>query len=133
MSEQKQQEKSVLIVATSATDLKGHPTGAWLEECAAPYYVFTEAGYSVSFASPNGGKIPVDANSVAGDFNTEACKKFVKDAAASKAFAESQKLSDELAASHDIVFFAGGHGTCHTLRPYHTRAHAPRAPPPHVR
>lgn len=48
----------ILIVATSAPELKGYPTGLWLEEIAAPYFIFMEAGYEITIASPAGGPIP---------------------------------------------------------------------------
>lgn len=48
----------ILIVTTSASELKGYPTGIWLEEIAAPYYIFLEAGYEITLASPAGGPVP---------------------------------------------------------------------------
>jgi putative intracellular protease/amidase len=101
-----------LIVATQATDLGGHTTGAWLEEVAAPYYVFTEAKYAVDFASPKGGKVPLDAGSLADGMLTDLAKKFQTDATATAKLDGSLALTAELATSYDIVFFAGGHGTC---------------------
>lgn len=35
-----------------------------LEELASPYYAFKDAGYSITIASPKGGKIPLDPASV---------------------------------------------------------------------
>ena len=67
----------IVIVGTSATELKGHPTGLWIEELAAPYYQFKKAGYEVVVASPAGGAIPIDAGSMAEGFFTENAKKFM--------------------------------------------------------
>jgi putative intracellular protease/amidase len=39
----------------------GWPVGFWAAELSHPYYEFTEAGYQVTIASPNGGKVEVDA------------------------------------------------------------------------
>ena len=67
----------VVIVATSATDLKGHATGLWIEEMAVPYYQFKNAGYEVVVSSPAGGPIPIDAGSMAEGFFTADAKKFM--------------------------------------------------------
>lgn len=64
-------------MSTSAAELKGHPTGVWLEELATPYYLFKEAGYEVILASPAGGPVPIDQNSLGEGFFTDACKKFM--------------------------------------------------------
>ena len=67
----------VVIVATSATDLKGHATGLWIEEMAVPHYQFKNAGYEVVVSSPAGGPIPIDAGSMAEGFFTADAKKFM--------------------------------------------------------
>lgn len=100
-----------LIVCTQGKDLQGHATGAWLEEIAGPFYKFTEAKFSVDFATPAGGEVPIDAGSIAGAMLTENDKKFQADAEAMKKLHSSAKLTNELALEYDIVFFAGGHGT----------------------
>lgn len=72
--------KSVAIISTSASELKtGDATGLWLEELAAPYYAFKDAGYSVTVASIKGGEITIDQTSVSGDFLTPVAQKFLKD------------------------------------------------------
>ena len=47
----------ILIVLTSHDKLgeTGKKTGFWLEELAAPYYVFRDAGAEITLASPLGG------------------------------------------------------------------------------
>ena len=57
--------KQILIVSTSALEMGGRPTGLWLAELAEPYYIFTEAGFDITIASPLGGSIPVDPGSMA--------------------------------------------------------------------
>ncbi|KAJ9525042.1 hypothetical protein QJQ45_017392 [Haematococcus lacustris] len=53
--------KKILVIATSADKLSdGKETGCWMEEVAAPYFVFTENGYEVTIASIKGGEIPFD-------------------------------------------------------------------------
>jgi putative intracellular protease/amidase len=107
----------ILIVSTSsdAMPLKdgsgNHTTGAWLEEIAAPYFVFTGAGHEVVIASPNGGKIPVDQGSLQGDFYTAECKKFMDDAGCAKLLNDSVPLASLKHDDFAAVYFAGGHGT----------------------
>lgn len=104
--------KKVVLVCTSASELKGHPTGLWIEECAAPYYLFKGAGYDVAIASPKGGPIPIDASSMADGFFTDEAKKFMHDAEAVGMLCHSLKVSDVDWSSADAVFACGGHGTC---------------------
>ncbi|MBB3104406.1 type 1 glutamine amidotransferase domain-containing protein [Azomonas macrocytogenes] len=102
----------VLMVLTSHDQLgnTGRKTGFWLEELAAPYYVFKEVGYEITLASPNGGQPPLDPKSAEPDFQTNATRRFEADAEASKALASTVKLADVFAADFDTVFYPGGHG-----------------------
>ena len=63
----------ILMVLTSHDQLgdTGKKTGFWLEEFAAPYYVFKDAGAEVTIASPKGGKAPIDPVSDAEDTQTK--------------------------------------------------------------
>jgi putative intracellular protease/amidase len=101
----------ILIIATSATDLNGLKTGSWLEEFAAPYYIWKEAGYDVVLGSTNGGKIPLDEASLSGDFLTEAAKKFQGDDEAVKLMENSVAAKDVTDTSeYAAIFIPGGHG-----------------------
>ena len=102
----------VLIVLTSHDQLgsTGRKTGFWLEELAAPYYVFKEAGYEIVLASPNGGQPPLDPKSNEPDFQTDATRRFEADTGANKALANTVKLADVTADGFDAVFYPGGHG-----------------------
>jgi len=103
----------VVLVVTSAQELKGHPTGLWIEECAAPYYEFKKAGYDVIIASPQGGAVPIDASSLAEGFFTDAAKKFMHDAEGISKLTHSKKLGDiDFSTDVDAIFMCGGHGTC---------------------
>jgi putative intracellular protease/amidase len=103
---------NVVIVCTSASQMGAVPTGVWIEEAAAPYYMMKAAGYEVSFASPAGGAIPIDGGSMAEGFFTDAAKKFMHDSAAFGAMCHSTKLADVKLDAVDGLYFAGGHGTC---------------------
>mmetsp|Transcript_23253 Transcript_23253/g.39747 ORF Transcript_23253/g.39747 Transcript_23253/m.39747 type:complete len:226 (+) Transcript_23253:67-744(+) len=103
----------VVIVATAATELKGHPTGLWIEELATPYYQFKTAGYEVVVASPGGAAIPIDVNSMAGDFFTDEAKKFMHDGEAVRNLSQPANLdSIDFSSGVDAIFLCGGHGTC---------------------
>jgi putative intracellular protease/amidase len=88
----------------------GEKTGFWIEEFAAPYYVFKDAGYSTTLASPQGGQPPIDPKSDAPENQTEATKRFKEDAAAKSLLSHTEKLSNVSADNFDAVFFPGGHG-----------------------
>lgn len=102
----------VLMVLTSHDQLgnTGRKTGFWLEELAAPYYAFKEAGAQIVLTSPKGGQPPLDPKSNEPDFQTEATHRFEADAEAMKALANTVKLADVSAADFDTVFYPGGHG-----------------------
>ncbi len=102
----------VLIVLTSHDRLgnTGRKTGFWLEELAAPYFVFRDAGVDVTLASPKGGQPPLDPKSKEKAFQTDDTRRFEKDASAERALANTAKLSEIDRADYDGVFFPGGHG-----------------------
>jgi len=102
----------ILMVLTSHDQLgtTGRKTGFWLEEFAAPYYVFKDANAAITIVSPKGGQPPLDPKSDEPDFQTLATKRFKEDPDAQAALAKSLKLSDVSAADFDAVFYPGGHG-----------------------
>jgi len=104
--------KSVILVSTSSATFNGNPTGVWLEEVAAPYYLFLEAGYKVTFASVTGGPVPIDQGSMGESFFTEHCKKFMHDAAAVGGLSHTTAIADCDTAGCDAIYIAGGHGCC---------------------
>jgi len=102
----------VLMVLTSHDQLgdTGKKTGFWLEELAAPYYVFKDAGADITLASPAGGRPPLDPKSSEADAQTDDTRRFEADDAAMKQLSETVKLADVKAADFDTVFYPGGHG-----------------------
>jgi putative intracellular protease/amidase len=102
----------ILMVLTSHDQLgdTGKKTGFWLEEFAAPYYVFKDAGAELVLASPKGGQPPLDPKSDAPDAQSDDTRRFRQDDAAQQALAHTLPLSDVRAAGFDAVFFPGGHG-----------------------
>jgi putative intracellular protease/amidase len=102
----------ILMVLTSHSELgnTGKKTGFWIEEFAAPYYVLSDAGASITIASPGGGQPPVDPKSEAAEAQTPATERFYADLDAIDKVANSKKLKDIKPADYDAVFYPGGHG-----------------------
>lgn len=102
----------ILTVLTSHDQLgqTGRKTGFWLEELAAPYYVFKDAGAEVVLASPKGGQPPLDPKSNEPDFQTEATHRFEADAEANANLASTIRLDSVNLQDYDAVFYPGGHG-----------------------
>jgi len=102
----------ILMVLTSHDILgnTGRKTGFWLEEFAAPYFVFRDAGVHLTLASPKGGQPPIDPKSDMPENQTEPMVRFKQDPTAQSALAQTIKLGDAKAADYDTVFYVGGHG-----------------------
>lgn len=102
----------ILMVLTSHDKLgdTGNKTGFWIEEFAAPYYVFTDAGAEVTLASPSGGQPPIDPNSQGEDAQTDATRRFDKDDKAQQKLASTCKLDEVQVDDFDAIFYPGGHG-----------------------
>ncbi|SHE68189.1 Putative intracellular protease/amidase [Microbulbifer donghaiensis] len=102
----------ILMVLTSHDQLgdTGRKTGFWLEEFAAPYYIFKDAGADVTLASPKGGQPPLDPKSDEPDFQTASTVRFRQDGDAQQALANTLKLADVTEADYDAIFYPGGHG-----------------------
>jgi len=102
----------IVMVLTSHDQLgnTGRKTGFWLEEFAAPYFVFRDAGVELTLASPKGGQPPVDPKSDLPENQTAAMARFKKDEKAQKELSQTVKLADVKAEDFDTVFYVGGHG-----------------------
>jgi putative intracellular protease/amidase len=102
----------VLMVLTSHGQLgnTGRQTGFWLEELAAPYYVFKDAGAEIVLASPLGGQPPLDPKSNEPSFQTDDTRRFEADAQAQAQLAATVRLDSVDQADFDTVFYPGGHG-----------------------
>lgn len=107
----------VLFITTSSDQLGHTPgkTGIWLEEIAAPYYYFKEAGVEMTIASPEGGAIPIDPKSLSIMVATRSTKRFLKDAEAMEFIAESLKLKSVNAEDYNLVFLPSGYGAMSDL------------------
>lgn len=104
--------KNILMVLTSHDELgnTGQKTGFWVEEFAAPYYAFIDAGVNVTLATPKGGQAPIDPTSTLADFQTAATERYDGDDVAKAKIANTVMLASLNAADFDGVFYPGGHG-----------------------
>lgn len=104
--------KKILFILTSNSDLidTDSKTGVWLGEFTDPYYEFIDKGYTVTLASPKGGKPPIDPRSQLTENVTSSNRRFKKDEKAQKDFEYTQQLSELTADNFDALFFPGGHG-----------------------
>jgi putative intracellular protease/amidase len=104
--------KKVLFVVTSHDQLgnSGRSTGIWIEEFAAPYYTFLDAGKEIVIASPKGGSTPIDPKSNEPENRTEATVRFYNDSETIKRLNNTVKISSVSEKDFDTVFYPGGHG-----------------------
>jgi putative intracellular protease/amidase len=102
----------IVMVLTSHDQLgkTGRKTGFWLEEFAAPYFVFRDAGIELTLASPKGGQPPIDPKSDVPENQTPAQTRFKQDQSAQKALSQTIKLADVKSEDYDTIFYSGGHG-----------------------
>jgi putative intracellular protease/amidase len=102
----------ILLVLTSHDQLgnTGRKTGFWLEELAAPYFVFKDAGVDLVLASPKGGQPPLDPKSNEPGFQTDLTHRFEADDAAKAQLAQTVRLDSVSHEGFDSVFYPGGHG-----------------------
>ncbi len=102
----------ILMVLTSHDELgdTGRKTGFWLEELAAPYYAFKDAGAEVVLASPKGGQPPLDPKSNEPSFQTDLTRRFEADADAKAQLAATLRLDSVAQGDFDAAFYPGGHG-----------------------
>jgi putative intracellular protease/amidase len=102
----------ILMVLTSHDQLgnTGRKTGFWLEELAAPFFVFRDSGAEITLASPKGELPPLDPKSNEPGFRTDLTRRFEADAAANAQLAATVRLDSVRQEDYDTVFYPGGHG-----------------------
>ena len=103
----------VLFVVTSHDRmgvLRNRKTGIWLEDLAIPHDILSEAGFEVEAASPRGGEIPVDPDSMRrnkyASFDPEAWLEQRK-----SFLLESIPLGEVRHNDFDAVLYPGGYGS----------------------
>lgn len=101
--------KNILFVVTSHSELgtTGKKTGYWISEIAHPYLILSKK-YNIIFASPKGGKAPIDEGSLVAHAEDEQCIQFL--AEYPSGLTNTLKLEDVKDTKFDAIFYPGGHG-----------------------
>lgn len=103
--------RRAVVIATNHGVLDiGKPTGVFASEMTVPYYVFVDAGMDVDVASPLGGVIPVDPQSLKPVLRSGHDDRFLADADFRAKVTTSLAVGELDMADFDIVFLAGGWG-----------------------
>jgi putative intracellular protease/amidase len=115
-------DRKVLIVVSNPGTSKqtGWPIGFWWAELTHPYWEFTECGYRVDVASPDGGALKVDPWSDPRDESGYSAEDlitlgFVNSPDHAQLVEESKPLSEVSVADYDAVFLVGGQGPMYTF------------------
>ncbi len=108
--------RRALVIATNQGVLDvGKPTGVFASEMTVPYYAFLDAGIDVDVASPNGGVIPVDPQSLKPVLRTPADDRFLADDHFRQQVGQSLAVGELDMADYDLVYLAGGWGAAFDL------------------
>jgi len=116
-------KKKMKVVFVASNQVKsvttGYPIGFWLSELAQPFAVFTDAGYEITIASPDGGKIAFDGwsdpegpNAREIDVVSTGFKHHPKTAALMEATAPLKEIKES---EFDAIFVVGGLGPMQTF------------------
>ncbi|MBL7851692.1 MAG: alpha/beta fold hydrolase [Cyclobacteriaceae bacterium] len=113
--------KVLLIVSNpSVSKQTGWPIGVWAAEVTHPYWEFTEAGYTVEIASPDGGPVKFDAFSDPEDASRYSAFDlislgFKKDPTKMALLENTLKLSTVNPDHYKAIFVCGGQGPMYTF------------------
>jgi putative intracellular protease/amidase len=110
MPEENEHENTLVLTSYDQLGNTGRKTGFWLEEFAAPYFVFRDAGVELTLASPKGGQPPIDPKSDLPENQTPAMTRFKQDTEAQNELSQTVKLFDMKSEDFDTIFYVGGHG-----------------------
>ncbi|OUV32423.1 MAG: type 1 glutamine amidotransferase domain-containing protein [bacterium TMED88] len=109
--------RRILLVATNHDVLGegGDPTGVAISEVTEPYYDFLDAGIQVDLASPRGGVIPVDPQTLFWVMSTPSVDRYREDPALQAKLENSIPIAEVDASDYDAIFLAGGWGAAYDL------------------
>ena len=74
-----------------------------------------EPHFTIEWASPNGGKAPLDPSSVENFKNDPECQQFLVDEKAKQGYENTKKLSEINVNDYAALLYVGGHGPCFDL------------------
>jgi putative intracellular protease/amidase len=109
----------LLIIVTNVGeyDTVGYRTGLWLGELTHFWDVAEEAGYQMDIASPRGGYIPIDPESLAAAVLKEGgAEKRYEDRQFMNVLEETKRVAELSAEPYDAIYLTGGHGVCYDFR-----------------
>jgi putative intracellular protease/amidase len=114
--------KRVLVLASNpaVSAQTGWPIGFWWAELTHPYWEFTERGYSIDVASPEGGRLQADSWSDPRDESRYSADDlitlgFVNSPEHMTLVEVSKPLSDVRVADYDALLVIGGQGPMYTF------------------
>lgn len=112
----------ILLIASNPSVNKqtGWPIGVWYAEVSHPYWEFSEAGYTVDIASPDGGEIKFDGFSDPEDASRYAAFDYIslgfkKDSAKMAQCRNTLKLAEVNPNNYKAIFVCGGQGPMYTF------------------
>lgn len=103
----------ILIIATNVSEFEkvGYRTGLWLGELTHFWDVAEEAGFQMDVASPSGGYIPIDPESLTQAVLKEGgTDKRYEDKAYMNLLQNTRKVSEANLADYEAIYLTGGHG-----------------------
>lgn len=115
-------KRVLMVVANPSTSTQtGWPVGFWWAELTHPYWEFTEHGYQVTIASPDGGRLVADGYSDPEDESGYSAHDllslgFKRSAAHAALIEDTPKLTDCDLTEFDAVFLVGGQSPMFTFR-----------------
>jgi putative intracellular protease/amidase len=105
----------MLIIVTNVGEYEkvGFRTGLWLGELTHFWDVAEKAGYQMDIASPSGGYVPIDPESLAGSVLKQGgTDTRYEDRIFMNRLRDTMKVSDSDPAAYDALYMTGGHGVC---------------------
>ncbi len=104
--------KILIIVTNTGMYAVGNlKTGLWLSELTHIYHAAKQKGYEITIASPNGGNVPIDPESLKLFTLDKISKEYWNDLSFKALLENSKSLADVSRQQFDVVYLAGGHGT----------------------
>ncbi len=104
--------KNLLLVVTNVAHYEsGLATGLWLSELTHIYHAAKEKGWEVTIASPKGGKVPIDPESLKPFVMDKITKEYYSSHGFLEVLNQSKSLTEVENDSFDCVYLAGGHAT----------------------
>lgn len=106
-------KKKILVVVTNVPEYEkvGYRTGLWLGELTHFWDVVERAGYQMELASPLGGPIPIDPESLAHEVLAElGTEKRYENKAYMSMLHNTKRLADVKVEDYDAIYLTGGHG-----------------------